>query len=209
MNYAVPEKSDYYIDKSRHPIEEICRYTGHLAQVPNEVRYRMLDLICAQKGRSSRYGCYAAPPWVDTVARINGQGGHFLKVTAAAAGLYLIWYNAAKSTYMFWGPSEQSVRDGMNRLRGRIVKYVVHLGTHVEEEYTGETDYYDPEEPVKLEKLGKVITKQMKKMGFVAGHGLGREAKGRLEPINAVKELGGRLYNRKQGLGFTEEASTV
>ena len=46
-------------------------------------------------------------------------------------------------------------------------------------------------------------------MGFMSGHGLGREAKGRLEPINAVKELGGRLYKRKEGLGFTEEASTV
>ena len=126
MSYRVPEKNDYYYDDSPNPIEEICKYTDNLENIPPEIRYRMLTAICRQKS-SSVYGDYAAPPNKQIVDQINGQGGYFLKMTAEAAGIYLVWYQQAKGRYMFWGPTERSVRDAMNRLRGRIVKYVVHL----------------------------------------------------------------------------------
>jgi hypothetical protein len=45
----------------------------------------------------------------------------------------------------------------------------------------------------------------MEKMGFVTGQGLGAKNTGRLNPINAVEDLGGRPTNERFGLGFKEE----
>ena len=131
MSYQVPAKSDYYYDESTNPIEEICKYTDNLEWILPELRYQMLAEICRQKG-SSVYGHYDAPPNKHIVAQINGERGYFLKKTTAAANIYLIWYHPSKDRYMFWGPTERSVRDAMNRIRGRIVKCV------------DEMDYVDP-----------------------------------------------------------------
>jgi hypothetical protein len=44
----------------------------------------------------------------------------------------------------------------------------------------------------------------MNKMGFISGKGLGRKHTGRIDPINPIKDIGGRLYNRYYGLGYTK-----
>ena len=215
--YQVPEKNEYYYDESTNPIEEICKYTDNLESIQPEIRYRMLSDICRQKS-TSVYGDYAAPPSKQIVDQINGQGGYFLKMTAKAAGIYLIWYYQAKERYLFWGPSQRSVRDAMNRIRGRIVKYVVHLerqpedpyetyDTYAEEEITEdeeELEYIAPVPPTIDEQFGKVSQEQMNKMGFISGKGLGRKHTGRIDPINPIKDIGGRLYNRYYGLGYTK-----
>ena len=202
QSYQVPEKSDYYYDESTNPIEEICKYTDNLEHIPPEIRYQMLSEICRQKG-SSVYGHYDAPPNKHLVAQINGQGGYFLKKTTTAANIYLIWYNPAKDRYMFWGPNERTVRDAMNRLRGRIVKYVVHLDRP--NERAAEDDgheYIEPAVPTIDEQYGKSSQKLMNKMGFTSGKGMGRNETGRTEPINPIKDLGGRMENRQFGLGY-------
>lgn len=201
--YRVPEKSEYYYDESSNPIEEICKYTDNLEHIPAEIRYQMLAAICQQKG-SSVYGHYAAPENKHLVAQINGQGGYFLKKTTAIANIYLIWYNPVKARYMFWGPSERTVRDAMNRLRGRIVKYVVHLDRPHEPSEDRDGEYVVPAEPTMDEHFGKSSQKLMNKMGFISGKGLGRNENGRTDPINPVKDLGGRMENRKFGLGYTK-----
>jgi hypothetical protein len=90
----------------------------------------MLKFICDQSHEGpSVYGEYDAPPDRETVQSINGNGGYFLKKTTEAADIYLIWYNRQKNIYKFWGPTERAVRDAMNRIRGRIVKYVVHVNS--------------------------------------------------------------------------------
>jgi len=210
MSYKVPEKSDYYCDESTNPIEEICKYTNNLECIPPEIRYKMLSEICQQKG-SSVYGHYDAPPNKHIVDQINGEGGYFLKKTTAVANIYLIWYNPRMERYMFWGPSERTVRDAMNRIRGRIVKYVVHLGRQPEivskrAEDVDEMDYVEPVPPTFDEQFGKVSQTQMNKMGFTSGKGLGRNETGRTEPINPVKDLGGRMENRHYGFGYTKPA---
>lgn len=278
-SYRVPEKNDYYYDDSPNPIEEICKYTDNLENIPSEIRYRMLTAICRQKS-SSVYGDYAAPPNKQIVDQINGQGGYFLKMTAEAAGIYLIWYQQAKGRYMFWGPTERSVRDGMNRLRGRIVKYVVHLDEQakekrvaygraaygkvvygraayemaenrnanrmadergdyemdetkleayksaeqiyshkrVEEIYAEESasemdaeemEYVAPVPPTIVEQFGKASQEQMDKMGFISGKGLGLNHTGRTDPINAIKDIGGRVSNRRVGLGYIKPKPKV
>jgi hypothetical protein len=189
----VPEKSDYYYDESTNPIEEICKYTDNLEHIPAEIRYQMLAEICRQKG-SSVYGHYDAPPNKHLVAQINGQGGYFLKKTTTAANIYLIWYHPSKDRYLFWGPTEKTVRDAMNRIRGRIVKYVVHLDRPNEtEEDVEEMDYVEPALPTIDEQYGKSSQKLM-----------GRNQTGRTEPINPIKDLGGRMENRQFGLGYTK-----
>jgi hypothetical protein len=205
LSYRVPEKSDYYYDESTNPIEEICKYTDNLQYIPPEIRYQMLSEICRQKG-SSVYGHFHAPPNKLLVDQINGQGGYFLKKTTASANIYLIWYNPIKDRYMFWGPSERTVRDAMNRIRGRIVKYVVHLDrpNARAEEDADEEEYVEPAEPTVDEKFGKSSQNLMNKMGFTSGKGLGRNETGRTDPINPVKDLGGRIENRQFGLGYTK-----
>ena len=203
-SYRVPEKNDYYYDESTNPIEEICKYTDNLEHIPAEIRYQMLAEICRQKG-SSVYGHYDAPPNKHLVAQINGQGGYFLKKTTTAANIYLIWYHPSKDRYLFWGPTEKTVRDAMNRIRGRIVKYVVHLDRPNEtEEDVEEMDYVEPALPTIDEQYGKSSQKLMNKMGFQSGQGLGRKQTGRTEPINPIKDLGGRMENRQFGLGYTK-----
>jgi hypothetical protein len=167
----------------------------------------MLSEICRQKG-SSVYGHYDAPPNKHIVAQINGERGYFLKKTTTAANIYLIWYHPSKERYMFWGPTERSVRDAMNRIRGRIVKYVVHLDRQSEraEEDIDEHDYVEPVPPTFDEQFGKSSQKVMNKMGFTSGKGLGRNETGRTAPINPVKDLGGRMENRHYGLGYTKPA---
>jgi hypothetical protein len=164
----------------------------------------MLSEICRQKG-SSVYGHYDAPPNKHIVAQINGECGYFLKKTTAAANIYLIWYHPSKERYMFWGPTERSVRDAMNRIRGRIVKHVVHMDR--QSERTEEDIYYvEPVPPTFDEQFGKSSQKVMNKMGFTSGKGLGRNETGRTAPINPVKDLGGRMENRHYGLGYTKPA---
>jgi hypothetical protein len=109
---------------------------------------------------------------------------------------------------MFWGPSERTVRDAMNRLRGRIVKYVVHLDRPNEQSEDREGEYVVPAEPTMDEHFGKSSQKLMNKMGFISGKGLGRNENGRTDPINPVKDLGGRMENRKFGLGYTKPVYT-
>ncbi len=68
-------------------------------------------------------------------------------------------------------------------------------------------DYVFPEEPKALtleEQYGKVAKKQMSKMGFVTGAGLGLKNNGRVEPIHPISELGGRTKNLYRGLGYIE-----
>jgi len=96
--------------------------------IPDDFKNSMLMFICQEglKG-SSVYGEYQAPPNTETVEKINGKGGYFLKKTADESNTYLIWYNRKRNIYMFWGALENEVRSAMNRIRGRIIKYIIHI----------------------------------------------------------------------------------
>ena len=49
-----------------------------------------------------------------------------------------------------------------------------------------------------------VAKKQMEKMGYVTGKGLGAANAGRLLPLKPVEDLGGRDYNASIGVGYME-----
>ncbi len=129
-NYEVPSKESYFFDRSNQPMAEICEETNYFQQLPDEIKFRMFRFICEQSHEGpSVYGEYDAPPNRETTDSINGKGGYFLQKTTEAADIYLIWHNHQKNIYKFWGPTERAVRDAMNRIRGRIVKYVVHVNS--------------------------------------------------------------------------------
>ena len=129
QNYEVPSKETYFFARCDQPMDEICEETNYFQQIPDDIKIPMLKFICDQSYQDgpSVYGEYDAPPDRETVEAINGKGGYFLKKTTEAADIYLIWYNRQKNIYKFWGPTQQAVKDAMNRIRGRIVKYVIHL----------------------------------------------------------------------------------
>jgi hypothetical protein len=129
-NFRVPSKDTYFIDRCDNPMEEICISTNYFKQVPDEFKYAMFKFICEQSHKSpSVYGQYEAPPEREIIESINGRGGYFLKKTAEEANIYLIWFDRQKNIYKFWGASKHEVRDAMNRIRSRIVKYVIHEPT--------------------------------------------------------------------------------
>ena len=128
--YTIPSKETYQYRNCSHPIEEICLATNYLATIPDDFKHAMLKFICKEGlNGPGVYAEYRAPPNAETVHHINGSGGYFLKKTTEEANIYLIWYNRVRGVYMFWGALEREVRDAMNRIRGRIVKYVVHVNS--------------------------------------------------------------------------------
>ena len=52
-----------------------------------------------------------------------------------------------------------------------------------------------------------VAKKQMEKMGYITGKGLGAANAGRLLPLKPVEDLGGRDYNANIGVGYIDKAS--
>lgn len=124
-NFTIPSKEEYRFRPCSHPIEEICLATNYMAIIPDDFKQDMLKFICKEGIHGPGvYAEYSAPPNPETVNIINGKGGYFLKKTTQEANIYLIWYNRNRNVYMFWGALEKEVRDAMNRIRGRIVKYV-------------------------------------------------------------------------------------
>jgi hypothetical protein len=126
--YHIPSKDTYKYRSCTHPIEEICYITDNMELLPPDFKYAMLGLICYKGPKGpSVYSEYPAPSNIVTIEQINGRSGYFLKKTTKAAGIYLIWYDPKRNMYMFWGATEKEVRDAMNRIRGRIVKFVIHV----------------------------------------------------------------------------------
>lgn len=123
--FTIPSKEEYRFRSCSHPIEEICLATNYMAIISDDFKQSMLKFICKEGlNGPGVYAEYSAPPNPETVNIINGTGGYFLKKTTQEANIYLIWYNRNRGVYMFWGALEKEVRDAMNRIRGRIVKYV-------------------------------------------------------------------------------------
>lgn len=136
FTYQIPTKP-YFMADSHRPIEEICDVTDYLSYLSTEFTAYMLKSIIDHQRKPtlefqpsvsiSVYGEFKAPPSVAVIQKVNGKGGYFLKETTINTGVYFIWHNAKDNVYMFWGPSKFKVADAMNRIRSRIIKYVVHV----------------------------------------------------------------------------------
>jgi hypothetical protein len=154
-SFQVPSKKTYFFDRCNQPMAEICEETNYFELIPVDFKYAMFKFICDQSHVGpSVYGEYNAPPDREITNSINGKGGYFLKKTAEEANIYLIWHNREKNIYKFWGASEREVRYAMNRIRSRIVKYVIHVDqqSHVDQQMHVGHVKVNRREPIQLSK---------------------------------------------------------
>lgn len=123
-NYIVPTKP-YYLRAVRDAIDEISFVTQDFQLLPPY--FNNLEDQLSGRQRVTMYGQFDAPTDKNIIKKINGKNGFFLKKTIKEADIDLIWWNEVTNHYLFWGTTKGRVIDAMNRIRSRIVKYVVHL----------------------------------------------------------------------------------
>jgi hypothetical protein len=168
----------------------------------------------------SSFGSLSAPSNSYLLNLITGNDNYYLKLTSKNHAVDFIYHDQEENEFHFWGEYQRCIH-AMNEIRYRIQKITDREQAKREEairEAEEDEKRYDEEheeqypysvsnEEVKErtieEQYGKSATAVMNKMGFVSGSGLGAKNSGRLEPINAISELGGRTHNRHFGLGFT------
>ena len=124
--YTIPDKP-YSLDECESPEDEIRRMTNRYAGFASDVKDRLFTRLDHRKHTTSIYGRFNAPLSREMVEKINGSDEYFLKKTMEASDIDLIWYDSEYNKYRFWGPSKFKVVDAMNRIRSRIIKYVVHV----------------------------------------------------------------------------------
>lgn len=175
------------------------------------------------------YGSLNAPEDMKLVDLITGDDDYYLKLTTKNHKVDYICYNSERNIFEFWGEYTCCVRS-MNEIRYRIEKitqresakqYPISNGcasshcNFVDERtpyYTHDKSYgrdecHDDSEfnaPKQEEQYSKFARSQMSKMGFQVSRGLGRNNTGRIAPIDAMTDLGGRTTNKLCGFGFSD-----
>lgn len=121
---------------------------------------------------------------------------------------------------------ERQKRHEANNCKSKSIKFVNEQTNKIQRSTSTYTPSYSPMSPTYTpnwtsdefdyadtvplqENYSKTINNQMFKMGFKAGAGLGINNDGRVKPISAINELGGRTHNRHFGLGFNGEEVIV
>jgi len=176
----------------------------------------------------SSFGTLKVPEDMKLVDIIAGENDYYLKLTMKKHDIDYICYDGEDNQFQFWGEYQCCIR-AMNELRYRIAKVSQREGSrqwpisnggassqyndsYGYDEYERDEEYgRDSKRPredmdnvaSKQEKYSKFATNQMNKMGFQPSHGLGRNNTGRVEPIDPVSELGGRVSNKLFGFGFS------
>lgn len=159
IEYNIPEKP-YNLDECANPEDEICHMTSRYAGFAQEVKDRLFSRLDHRNQQvMSIYGRFNAPTNQEMVEKINGNNDYFLKKTMQASDVDLIWYDSKYNKYRFWGPSKFKVVDAMNRIRSRIIKYVVHVHTPVEMQ-----EYEDAQEMMKLRQKAEIVKKEFYQM---------------------------------------------
>jgi hypothetical protein len=120
----IPSKP-YYLRETYAPLEEICEVTNNLSYVPAYFVNLHDDL--ALRRRVSQFGQFFAPSNYAVLNKVNGKYGFFLKKTIKETGIDFIWHDKEREQYLFWSPTKLRLIDAMNRIRSRIIKYVMHL----------------------------------------------------------------------------------
>lgn len=124
-SYQPPTKP-YWLVQTARPLEEMCQVTNNLQCISPEYIPILLARI-GQRHWATTYGTFKAPPAPESLKRVIGSDGYFLKMTTQNCNIDLIWYHHNSQHFMFWGPSANTVIQAMNHIRSRIVKYTIYL----------------------------------------------------------------------------------
>ena len=179
----------------------------------------------------SSFGNLPMPNNLNMIVTIIGDENYYLKLTMKNHNMDYICYDSDNNELQFWGEYQCCIR-AMNELRYRIHKIQQRMEKEFnkqwpvsryspvseadagekqltrdceydDDEYTSARDEYAREEVTVIDpSYSLVAIKQMNKMGFVDGHGLGATGTGRLTPVNPVEDMGGRSDKSCHGLGF-------
>jgi hypothetical protein len=122
--YIIPSKP-YYMRETTTPLDEIRSVSDNLSKVPAYFVNLHDDL--ALRRRVSLFGQFDAPTHIATLNKVHGKSGFFLKKTIKETGIDFIWHDKENAQYLFWGSTKLRMIDAMNRIRSRIIKYVVHM----------------------------------------------------------------------------------
>lgn len=176
----------------------------------------------------SSFGNLLMPRQLNVVDTVIGEDNYYLKLTTKNHNMDYICYDRDNNELQFWGEYQCCVR-AMNELRYRLIKIQTRHEEKIqrkwpvskcsndnsEERQRNDDEIqvrdYDYDErsshgssTVLDPSYSPVSIKNMAKMGFVSGKGLGATGSGRIEPVNPIKDLGGRSSKSYYGIGFTE-----
>jgi len=124
--YKIPSK-EYIIKCAPHILEEISWHTEDFDLLEPDFRKTLFQRVRCRNWGTSGCGVLEAPADVETLKLIIGKGGFFLKLTTENTGIDLIWHDRVYRRFLFWGPDKNTIVNAMDRIRSRIIKYVVHV----------------------------------------------------------------------------------
>jgi hypothetical protein len=123
--YQIPTKP-YYLSQTFRPLEEICGVTNNFTYMSEDFK-RLLFFRIGNRPWPTTVGMFNAPTYLDTIKKIIGIDGHFLKLTTRNCDVDMIWHDRRNNLFVFWGPSIYTVVQAMNQIRSRIIKYTLHV----------------------------------------------------------------------------------
>lgn len=123
--YQIPTKP-YHLLPTIRPLEEICGVTNNFTYMSEDFK-RLLFFRIGNRAWPTTFGMFKAPTYLDTIKKIIGIDGHFLKLTTRNCDVDMIWHDRRNNMFVFWGPSIYTVVQAMNQIRSRIIKYTVYV----------------------------------------------------------------------------------
>jgi hypothetical protein len=123
--YQIPTKP-YHLRTTIRPLEEICGVTNNFTYMSEDFK-RFLFFRIGNRQWPTTFGMFNAPTYLDTIKKIIGVDGHFLKLTTRNCDVDMIWHDRQNNMFVFWGPSVYTVVQAMNQIRSRIIKYTVYV----------------------------------------------------------------------------------
>lgn len=122
----LPPTKPYYLSQTIRPLEEICGVTNNFTYMSEEFK-RILFFRIGNRNWPTTFGMFNAPTYLDTIKKIIGIDGHFLKLTTRNCNVDMIWHDRRNNMFVFWGPSIYTVVQAMNHIRNRIIKYTLYV----------------------------------------------------------------------------------
>lgn len=126
----VQAKNKVCIPSIQYPLRQLSRFetimniadlTHGLKDLPKDLAKWIEADVCSRD--FSYYGFIRAPKCVESVKRIIGINGYYLKLTTQNTGVNFIWHDRERNQFQFWGDYNNCIK-AMHEILYRIRKYV-------------------------------------------------------------------------------------
>ena len=123
------DKKKICIPSIQYPLRQLSRFETimNIAELTHGLKDLPRDLANwieadVHSREFSYYGFIQAPQCVESVKRIIGINGYYLKLTTQNTGVNFIWHDRARNEFQFWGGYHNCIR-AMKEVHYRICKY--------------------------------------------------------------------------------------